>query len=163
MHSEFRGECTYHAESDVHIAQLTVGETLILPAKARTPRAEIETSAKTRTMCATERIDANLRALNLLNVKNTKIGNAFVPGISGGERKRAGIAEIMIGESPFQCWDNSTRGLDSSNALEFLKALRQSIKIRRSVALVTLYQASQDMYEVSFSKILALSFLYIDC
>ncbi|KAF4626684.1 hypothetical protein G7Y89_g11471 [Cudoniella acicularis] len=86
---------------------------------------------------------------------DTKVGNAFVQGISGGERKRASIAEIMVGQSPLQCWDNSTRGLDSANAFEFLIALRNSTRICNSSALVTLYQASQGMYEM-FDKVILL-------
>jgi ATP-binding cassette subfamily G (WHITE) protein 2 (PDR) len=149
MHSEFHGECTYHAESDVHIAHLTVDETLELSAKARTSHDELEASGKTWTSYAAETRNATLSALNMLSVVNTKIGNSFIPGISGGERRRAGIAEIMVGGSPFQCWDNSTRGLDSANALEFLRALRESTSVRKSVSLVSLYQASQDLYGVS--------------
>ena len=55
----------------------------------------------------------------------------------------------MVGESIYQCWDNSTGGLDSDNALDFLKALQQYTKITGAVAVVTLYQASQAMYNVS--------------
>jgi ATP-binding cassette subfamily G (WHITE) protein 2 (PDR) len=150
MHSEFRGECTYHAESDVHLAHLTVNETLVLPAKARASREDVATSGKSSTAYASETQAATLAALNLRNVVDTKIGDgALVPGISGGERKRVGIAEIMVGESVLQCWDNSTRGLDSANALEFLIALRHSTNARSSAAFVTLYQASQEMYNVS--------------
>lgn len=35
MHKDFRGECIYQAEVDVHFPQLTVGYTLEFAAKAR--------------------------------------------------------------------------------------------------------------------------------
>jgi ATP-binding cassette subfamily G (WHITE) protein 2 (PDR) len=35
MHNNFRGECMYQAEVDVHFPQLTVGQTLLFAAKAR--------------------------------------------------------------------------------------------------------------------------------
>jgi ABC-type multidrug transport system ATPase subunit len=35
MHSDFRGECIYQAEVDVHFPQLTVGQTLEFAARAR--------------------------------------------------------------------------------------------------------------------------------
>ena len=35
MHKDFRGECIYQAEVDVHFPQLTVGQTLDLAARAR--------------------------------------------------------------------------------------------------------------------------------
>jgi ATP-binding cassette subfamily G (WHITE) protein 2 (PDR) len=36
MHKDFRGECIYQAEVDVHFPQLTVGQTLTFAAEART-------------------------------------------------------------------------------------------------------------------------------
>lgn len=54
-----------------------------------------------------------------------------------------------MGDSVFQCWDNSTRGLDSANALDFMKVLRRRTTERRSVAVVSLYQASEDIFKVS--------------
>lgn len=35
MHGDFRGECIYQAEVDVHFPQLTVGQTLEFAARAR--------------------------------------------------------------------------------------------------------------------------------
>ena len=55
---------------------------------------------------------------------NSKVGNEYIRGISGGERKRVSIAEVALSRAPIQCWDNSTRGLDSRNAVEFCNTLR---------------------------------------
>jgi ABC-type multidrug transport system ATPase subunit len=79
---------------------------------------------------------------------NTKVGDDFIRGISGGERKRVSIAEAALSGSPLQCWDNSTRGLDSATALEFVKTLRIGSDISGSTALVSMYQASQSAYDV---------------
>lgn len=146
MRSEFHGECTYQAESDTHFPHLTVGQTLSVAANARTPKAS---SLSLSRISYSEMVqNATASALGLLHVMNTKMGSDFVRGISGGERKRASIAEILVGNSPLQCWDNSTRGLDSANALEFVKILRATTKVTGSVAIVTLYQASQNIYDV---------------
>jgi ATP-binding cassette subfamily G (WHITE) protein 2 (PDR) len=56
--------------------------------------------------------------------------------------------EILLGDSVLQCWDNSTRGLDSVNALDFIKTLRKRTSESGSVAIVTLYQAGEDIYKV---------------
>jgi ABC-type multidrug transport system ATPase subunit len=37
---------------------------------------------------------------------NTKVGNDFVRGVSGGERKRVSIGEMILAGSPFGAWDN---------------------------------------------------------
>ena len=54
-----------------------------------------------------------------------------------------------IAGSPLQCWDNSTRGLDSSTALEFVRTLRTSTELTGATAIITLFQASQPIYDVS--------------
>ena len=79
---------------------------------------------------------------------NTIVGNDFVRGVSGGERKRVTICEAALSGAPLQCWDNSTRGLDSATALEFVKTVRLSTKYQGATAVVAIYQASQDIYDV---------------
>lgn len=56
-----------------------------------------------------------------------------------------------IAGSPLQCWDNSTRGLDSATALEFARTLRTSTELTGATAIVTLYQASQSIYDVGLT------------
>lgn len=59
------------------------------------------------------------------------------------------ILRSTIAGSPLQCLDNSTCGLDSATALEFVRTLRTLIKLTGATAIVTLYQASQPIYDVS--------------
>lgn len=81
---------------------------------------------------------------------NSKVGNDYVRGVSGGERKRVTIAEAALSFSPLQCWDNSTRGLDSANAVEFCKTLRTQCDVFGATACIAIYQAPQAAYEVSW-------------
>ena len=144
MQKEFRGEYTYQAESDIHFPHLTTAQTLSVAAEARAPANAVAESS--RNEYAKQIRDVIVAALGLSHTLDTKVGNDLVRGISGGERKRTSIAEVLVAGSSLQCWDNSTRGLDSANALEFVKTLRLSTRTTRSVAIVTLYQASQDIY-----------------
>lgn len=80
---------------------------------------------------------------------NTQVGSDFIRGVSGGERKRVTIAEALLSGAPLQCWDNSTRGLDSANAIEFVKTLKLSAELSRTTACVAIYQAPQSAYDVS--------------
>lgn len=57
-----------------------------------------------------------------------------------------------LGGSPIQCWDNSTRGLDSATALEFVKTLRLATELSGATAIVAIYQASQSIYDL-FDKV----------
>lgn len=54
----------------------------------------------------------------------------FIRGVSGGERKRVSIAEVMTSRSSVISWDNSSRGLDASTALDFAKSLRIMTDVR---------------------------------
>ena len=145
MHRDFRGECIYQAETDVHFPQLTVGDTLRFAAEARAPRNRIQ--GVTRDQYATHMRDVIMAVFGLSHTINTKVGNDFVRGCSGGERKRVSIAEAALGQSPVQCWDNSTRGLDSATALDFVRTLRLSTQLSGATAAVAIYQASQNIYD----------------
>ena len=76
-------------------------------------------------------------------------------GVSGGERKRVTIAEASLSGAPLQCWDNSTRGLDSANAIEFCKTLKMNAELTDTTACVAIYQAPQSAYDL-FDKALVL-------
>ena len=146
MHNDFRGECMYQAETDVHFPQLTVGQTLKFAAEARTPRNRLP--GVTRNQYAEHMTRVIMAVFGISHTFNTRVGNDFVRGVSGGERKRVSIAEAALGGSPLQCWDNSTRGLDSATALEFVKTLRISTSLSRATAAVAVYQASQSIYDI---------------
>ena len=153
MHNDFRGECMYQAEVDVHFPQLSVGQTLTFAAEARAPRNRI--GGISRKQYAKHMTDVIMAVFGLSHTYDTKVGNDFVRGVSGGERKRVSIAEAALGGSPLQAWDNSTRGLDSATALEFIKTLRLSTSLAGSTAAVAIYQASQSIYD-KFDKVVVL-------
>ena len=88
-----------------------------------------------------------MAVLGLSHTYNTKVGDDFVRGVSGGERKRVSVAEMMLAGSPFAAWDNSTRGLDSATALKFVDALRVGCDMAGGAAAVAIYQASQSVYD----------------
>ncbi|RAL04636.1 pleiotropic drug resistance family ABC transporter [Aspergillus ibericus CBS 121593] len=153
MHSRFRGEVIYQAETEIHFPQLTVGETLHFAAHARAPSNRFP--GVTRGQYATHMRDVVMAMLGLSHTINTRVGNEYIRGVSGGERKRVSIAETILCGSPLQCWDNSTRGLDSSTALEFVRKLRLSTEYTGSTAIVAIYQASQAIYDI-FDKAIVL-------
>ncbi|KAG7096765.1 hypothetical protein E1B28_004176 [Marasmius oreades] len=155
MHKDFRGEVVYNAETDVHFPNLTVGQTLSFAAKARTPPAQTRLPGVSRSHYAEHMKDVVLSVFGLQHTENTKVGNDFVRGVSGGERKRVSIAEVAVSGTAVQCWDNSTRGLDAATALEFVKTLRTSTRYTGATAIVAIYQASQDIYDV-FDKVTVL-------
>ena len=150
MQKYFKGEAIYAAETDIHFPQLSVGDTLMFAALARAPRNRLE--GVSNKQYAEHMRDVVMAMLGLSHTINTRVGNDFVRGVSGGERKRVSIAEATLSQSPLQCWDNSTRGLDSANALEFCRNLALMSKYSGTAACVAIYQASQNAYDV-FDKV----------
>ncbi|KAM0430113.1 hypothetical protein ACHAPT_006119 [Fusarium lateritium] len=91
----------------------------------------------------------------LSHTYNTKVGNDFIRGVSGGERKRVSIAEMILAQSPMAAWDNSTRGLDSATALKFAQTIRLAADYTGSAHAMAIYQASQAIYDL-FDKAVVL-------
>ncbi|KAK0325334.1 hypothetical protein LTR82_003617 [Friedmanniomyces endolithicus] len=146
MMKEFKGEVIYNQEVDKHFPHLTVGETLEHAAALRTPnRRPLGVSKKDFVKHITQVVMA---VYGLSHTYNTKVGDDFVRGVSGGERKRVSIAEMALAGAPILAWDNSTRGLDSATALTFTRSLRQNANITGSAHAVAIYQASQAIYDL---------------
>ncbi|KAB2577980.1 ZEB2-regulated ABC transporter 1 [Lasiodiplodia theobromae] len=153
MHHDFRGDAIYTAEQDVHFPSMTVGDTLLFAARARSPRFLV--GGIDHEGWAEHMRDVVMAMFGIGHTVDTKVGNEFVRGVSGGERKRVTIAEATLSRAPLQCWDNSTRGLDSANALEFCKNLRVQTEYLGVSACVAIYQASQNVYDI-FDKVTVL-------
>lgn len=142
----FRGDVIYSAETEVHFPHLTVGQTLDFAALLRTPSNRLP--GVSREEHARHMRDVVMATYGLSHTVNTKVGSDLVRGVSGGERKRVSIAEVALCNAPLQCWDNSTRGLDSATALEFIRSLKTSGEVFNFTSLVAVYQASEEMYEL---------------
>ncbi|KAK4186356.1 putative ABC transporter [Podospora australis] len=136
----YRGEVVYNAEDDQHMPTLTVGQTLkfsLLNKTKKHLRGDMEVI-----------VNALLRMFAIEHTRNTIVGNAYVRGVSGGERKRVSIAEALATKSTIVCWDNSTRGLDASTALDYANSLRIMTDVSDRTTITTLYQAGEGIYEL---------------
>ncbi|EKG19794.1 ABC transporter-like protein [Macrophomina phaseolina MS6] len=153
MVRHFQGEVLYNQEVDRHFPHLTVGQTLEMAANFRAPAEPW--NGMSRQEWAKYITKVVMAVFGLSHTYNTKVGNDFIRGVSGGERKRVSIAEMAIAGSSIAAWDNSTRGLDSATALEFVKALRTYATIANTSHIAALYQASQAIYEL-FDKVTVL-------
>ncbi|CAK1367877.1 ABC transporter CDR4 [Cercospora beticola] len=153
MMKEFKGEVIYNQEVDKHFPHLTVGQTLEHAAALRMPQNRPYQGSR---QDAVEHVTKVIMAVyGLSHTYNTKVGNDFIRGVSGGERKRVSIAEMALAKPAVAAWDNSTRGLDSATALKFVKALRVNADLDGSAHIVAIYQASQPIYDV-FDKAVVL-------
>ncbi|KAL4248575.1 ABC transporter superfamily protein [Abortiporus biennis] len=150
IEKHYRGDVQYCPEDDIHFPTLTVEETLTFAAKTRTPHTRIGGETREQHVARVVGILSTIFGLN--HVKDTLVGDASIRGVSGGEKKRVSIAESMATLSRLSSWDNSTRGLDASTALEFVQALRIATDVARGTTLVSIYQAGESLYEL-FDKV----------
>lgn len=153
MGKRYRGEVLYNPEDDLHYATLKVKDTLRFAIKTRTPGKDSRNEGESKSDYVREFLRVATKLFWIEHTLNTKVGNEFVRGVSGGERKRVSIAEAMITKASTQCWDNSTRGLDASTALEYVQSLRSLTNMARTSTSVALYQAGENLYQL-FDKVL---------
>lgn len=149
----YRGEAVYCEEDENHHPTLTVGQTLDFALETKVPGKR--PAGLSRKDFKEKVIDLMLKMFNIEHTRNTIVGNPFVRGISGGERKRVSIAETMITGASLMSWDNSTRGLDASTAVDYARSLRVLTNIYKTTTFVSLYQASENIYKC-FDKVLVI-------
>lgn len=150
----YRGSIVINTEEELFYPTLTVGKTLDFATRLNVPHT-LPTDAENRESYRQKFKSFLLDSMGISHTEDTKVGDAFVRGVSGGERKRVSIIETMSTRASVVCWDNSTRGLDASTALEYTRALRCLTDAMGTATIVTLYQAGNGIYDL-FDKVLVL-------
>jgi ABC-type multidrug transport system ATPase subunit len=151
--NRYQGQVCYNEEEDQHYPTLTTKQTLQFALRTKTPGKRIPGETKGDFVDRVLYMLGNM--LGLTKQMNTMVGNAFVRGLSGGERKRLSIAEQMTTSSTINCWDCSTRGLDAASALDYVRSLRILTDVFDITTIATLYQASNNIFNL-FDKVLLL-------
>ncbi|KAI5299871.1 hypothetical protein KEM55_001322, partial [Ascosphaera atra] len=155
MAKHYSSEVIYTPEEDFHYAALTVRQTLNFAISTRTPSRESRLDGESRDQYRKTYLDSVSKVFWIQGVLDTMVGNDIIKGISGGEKRRVSLAEAMVTKASTQCWDNSTRGLDASTALEYVSGLRSMANIASNATIVALYQASENLYK-RFDKVLVI-------
>lgn len=135
---------------DTHFPHLTVKQTLDFAIASRTPRLRLNNISRTEYINYVRKL--LLTVFGLSHTENTKVGNDYVRGVSGGERKRVSLSEALAAQASVYCWDNATRGLDASTALEYTQIIRACTNIMGNVGIVAIYQAGENIYNL-FDKV----------
>lgn len=109
----YRGQILMNTEEEVFFPSLSVGQTMDFASRLKMS-AHLPQGATSQEEQREAFRDFLLRSMSIEHTNDTKVGNAFVRGVSGGERKRVSIIECLASKGSVFCWDNSTRGLDAS-------------------------------------------------
>ncbi|XP_078428059.1 ABC transporter G family member 39-like isoform X2 [Wolffia australiana] len=169
----------YIGQNDVHTGQMTVRETLQFSARcqgSRTryemlmelsrrereqnvkPDPDIDLYMKASALKGQEEVitDYIIKLLGLEMCADALIGDQMVRGISGGERKRVTTGEMIVGPARALFMDEISTGLDSSTTFQIVNALRQSVHILNSTAVIALLQPAPETYAL-FDDIILIS------
>ena len=154
-----RGEVVYAPEDDEHFPTLMVKDTLRFAAASRAPRGDYRvTFAEKDSRRAFTKLtrEAIATILGLRHTYNTVVGDSMLRGVSGGERKRVSIGEVLAARAKIVMFDNSSRGLDASTALEFVEALRIATDINGLTTISSMYQAGESITQ-TFDKVVVMN------
>ncbi|KAL3428709.1 ABC-2 type transporter-domain-containing protein [Aspergillus tetrazonus] len=151
---QYRGQIVMNTEEELFFPTLTVQQTIDFATRMKVPHHLPSNLTEAEKFQQTNR-EFLLRSMGIEHTRDTKVGNEFVRGVSGGERKRVSIIETMATRGSVFCWDNSTRGLDSLTALEYIRCTRAMTDVLGLSSIMTLYQAGNGIYDL-FDKVLIL-------
>ncbi|KAI9029130.1 ABC-2 type transporter-domain-containing protein [Hyaloraphidium curvatum] len=141
----FGSELYYSGDEDRHLPSLTVSQTLdyALRYRERDPARRAEW------------LEWLVTWLGLTKAKDTIVGDAFLRGVSGGERRRVSVGEQLAANATINFYDQCTKGLDSTYALVVIKGLRLVTSALNKTTVVYLNQVSDAIYDL-FDRVLVL-------
>lgn len=116
VRSHHRGEVAYVPEEDSHFPTLTVRQTLEFSLRSKLPQRYHDDIPA--------HLDMYGNVFGMSHVMDTMVGDEYIRGISGGEKKRVSIMESLAIDASIMAWDNSTRGLDAASAVKYAQSLR---------------------------------------
>uniref|UniRef100_A0A8B9BNN9 ATP-binding cassette sub-family G member 8 n=1 Tax=Anser brachyrhynchus TaxID=132585 RepID=A0A8B9BNN9_9AVES len=142
-------KCIAHVRQDDRLLpHLTVRETLLFVAKLRLPKFFSDSQKE-------KRVEDVIAELRLRQCANTRVGNEYLRGVSGGERRRVSIGVQLLWNPGILILDEPTSGLDSFTAHNLVITLSRLARGNRLV-LLSLHQPRSDIFQL-FDLVLLMS------
>jgi ATP-binding cassette subfamily G (WHITE) protein 2 (SNQ2) len=104
--ADYRGQIVMNTEEEIFFPALTVGNTVDFAARLNVPY-HLPSGVTTTEEYARINEEFMLKAMGIEHTRGTKVGDAYIRGVSGGERKRVSIVECLATRGSVFCWDNS--------------------------------------------------------
>lgn len=93
MRQRFASMLSFNDAIDHHFPYLTVSQTLEFAAGTKTPRVRMDGISRQQYITGVKNV--LMAIFGLRHTAQTRVGNDFVRGVSGGERRRVSIAEMV--------------------------------------------------------------------
>ncbi|CAI0420527.1 unnamed protein product [Linum tenue] len=170
----------YISQHDNHISEMTVRETLAFSARCQgvgflsemleellkrekathiKPDSAIDVFMKAAALegqQASVVTDYVIKILGLEECADTVVGSIMMRGISGGQKKRLTIGEMLVGPARALFMDEISNGLDASTTYQIVNSMRQSTHILKGTTIISLLQPPPESYEL-FDDVILLS------
>ncbi|KAK2993803.1 hypothetical protein RJ640_027681 [Escallonia rubra] len=142
------GVVAYVTQEDILLGTLTVKETITYSAQLRLPGNMTKDQVN-------EIVEGAIMEMGLQDCADQLIGNWHLRGISGGEKKRLGIALEILTRPSLLFLDEPTSGLDSASAFFVVQALRNVCCGGRTI-ISSIHQPSSEVFAL-FNDLFLLS------
>ncbi|KAF8650205.1 hypothetical protein HU200_064060 [Digitaria exilis] len=161
--------CSYVSQYDLHHAEMTVREIIDFSSNLLGTNNEFEIlrDALTRNMDTCHEVylelfskatklgeGSNLKTNYIIKIfglsdcADTIVGDALLRGISGGQKKRTTIGEMLVGRAKCFFMDDVSTGLDSSTTLDIMTLLRQMTHLLDLTMVISLLQPDPETFEL---------------
>jgi len=141
----FQEHCYIVQQKDFLSATLSCKETLMFTAK----NCIIDENQ------IAEKVDELLKCLGLDECENVRVGNDFIPGLSGGQKRRLSVGLALVKMPKFLFLDEPTSGLDSASAFKTCHLLKKIVLQFNMATVLTIHQPNTKIYD-TFSKLMLL-------
>ena len=145
--SRFSRRAGLVAQEDHHWAFLTCRETISYAADLFLNATK---EAKKR------EVDSMLQKMGLESCADTIVGNLFMKGLSGGQKRRLSLAVILMKKLDVVILDEPTSGLDAASAAGTMGFISELTKSEGLITIYTIHQSSTTIYN-TFDRIMLLT------
>lgn len=129
----------YVPQDDIVLPELTVRENILHSARIRLPSNWGDEQIQ-------KHVDILISCLQLAHVKDSLVGSAATPVISGGQRKRVSIG-IELAAAPMALFlDEPTSGLDATSASSIMMTLKELSRLHITVITI-IHQPRAEIFE----------------
>ena len=143
----FREHCCVVPQEEHHRPSLTARQTLTFAANLYIKGTPEEKEAE---------VNKLLSKLGLMMCADTIVGNQFMPGLSGGQKKRLSVALALLKKPSVMLLDEPTSGLDAAASYHVMGFVRTVAKEFGICVICTIHQPSSPIY-MDFTTVMLLS------
>ena len=116
---------SFVGQLDEHAPFLTVQETFDFAANCRTGVHKKQSTNEDQVLSE----NLTIEGLDLTICRDTFVGDANNRGVSGGQRRRVSVGEMLVGQSPVACADEISTGLDAAVTYDICHSMVRFAKV----------------------------------